>query len=94
MEDVSDERVKPHSQVTFKVRAECEEQMNYLWETKSENSTEWMELSSGSKYQGQGTPSLVVADVDEKDVGMFHCVVSSDGGSVVTREASLRISKS
>ena len=92
IDDLNDVAVKLHDRVTLKVAAVCEETMTYMWQKRVNRRTKWANVSSGSKYSGQGTPTLVITDVEDKDEGLFRCVVSSEGGETVTREASLRIS--
>ena len=65
--------------------------MTYVWQMKRTNSMEWQDVSYESKYKGQGTRTLTIADAEDEDVGTFRCVVSSDGGSIVSRDASLGI---
>lgn len=91
MTDLQDVKTKLQGRVTFEAVAECKEDMTYLWHRRGKHWQEWQEVPQGSKYKGQGTPSLVVEDVDEKDEGVFHCVVSSEGGHITTRDASLKI---
>ena len=91
LEDLKDIKVAPHGQVSLKVDAVGEGSLTYVWQRRVENSTEWKAVPSETKYQGQGTASLVVASVEERDVGLFRCLVFSDGGQCVTKEALLRI---
>ena len=55
------------------------------------NFTEWEEASPETKYEGQGTPSLVVANVEKSDEGLIRCLIISKGGHIFTREAHLGI---
>ena len=88
IEDLRDVRAKFRDQITLEVVAECQEQMEYKWQMKIQKSMDWQDVS----YRGQGTPTLVIPGVEDEDEGLFRCVVSSEGGETVTREASLRIS--
>ena len=88
IEDLRDVRVMFRDQITLEVVAECQEQMEYKWQMKIQKSMDWQDVS----YRGQGTPTLVIPGVEDEDEGLFRCVVSSEGGETVTREASLRIS--
>ena len=63
--------------------------MKYRWQVKRDS--DWRDVASGSNISGHDKPSLIVADVEEDDVGLFRCVVSSDGGETFTNQSSLRI---
>jgi FYVE/RhoGEF/PH domain-containing protein 5/6 len=89
--DLKDVRVPTTGQTSFNVEAVCEGSLTYVWQRKASNSTEWEEVSSDTKYQGQSTPSLVVTNVEKSDEGLIRCLVSSEGGQTYTREAFLRI---
>ena len=87
-----DVRVKVHDEVTFNVTATCEEEMVCKWQMKRNNIPDWKDVPLGSNYKGQSTPNLVISDVkEEEDIGLFRCVVSSEGGESVTKGTSLKI---
>ena len=88
--DLKDARVTPCGQASFTVEAVCEGPVTYVWQRKAMNSTEWEEASE-TKYEGQGTPSLVVTNVEKSDEGLIRCLIISKGGHIFTREAHLEI---
>lgn len=69
----------------------CEGPVCLEWQRKANDATEWQDVSSESRYKGQGTPSLEIVDVEEEDEAMFRCRVSSVGGAISTKEAPLLI---
>ena len=89
--DLKDARVTPHGQASFTVEAVCEGPVTYVWQRKAMNFTEWEEASPETKYEGQGTPSLVVTNVEKSDEGLIRCLIISDGGHIFTREAHIGI---
>ena len=91
VQELRDVRVKVHDEVTFNVTATCEEEMVYKWQMKRNNIPDWKDVLLGSNYKGQSTPNLVISDVREEDIGLFRCVVSSEGGESVTKGTSLKI---
>ena len=91
VEDLKDVSIALQGQVLLKVDAVSEGSLTYVWQRSVEDSTEWKVVPSETKYQGQGTPSLAVTNVEETDAGLFRCLVSSEGGETVTKHACLRI---
>ena len=89
--DLKDARVTPRDQASFTVEAVCEGPVTYVWQRKALNSTEWQEASPETKYEGQGTPSLVVTNVEKSDEGLIRCQIISQWGHIFTREAHLGI---
>ena len=93
VKDLASVKVKRHDRVTLSVVVECEGAMCFEWEKRATNSTEWQEVTSESKYKGQGTPALVIPDIEEEDVGLFRCHIFSAGGNILTKEASVTTCK-
>ena len=91
--DLKDVRVVAHGLASFTVEAVCEGAVTYVWQRKVLNSTEWEEASPETKYKGQGTPSLEVTNVEKADMGLIRCLIISDGGHILTREAHLGIGR-
>ena len=91
VDDLGGIKVKLHTSAMLQVSASCKESMCFMWEKRDVNSTEWCELIDDVKYNGLGTPSLSIPNVEEGDAGLFRCRVHSAGGNVLTNEAPLRI---
>ena len=91
IEDLEGIKVKHRTQTTLKVGGVCDGPMCFEWQRRANDATEWQDVSSEAKYTGQGTPSLTIADVDEEDVGIFRCRISSAGGDTSTKEVPLQI---
>ena len=89
--DLKDVKATLHGQVALKIGVVGEGSLSYTWQKKAENSTEWQTVAAGGKCQGQGTPSLTLAGVEETDEGLFRCQVTSEGGQTCTKEALIRI---
>ena len=81
-----------HDKVSLRVTATSESSLCFVWQRKALNSTEWHDVSEDdARFEGQGSDSLTIAEVEEGDVGVLRCRVHSSGGQVVTKEAPLKI---
>ncbi|MBN1491558.1 MAG: immunoglobulin domain-containing protein [Phycisphaerae bacterium] len=72
-------------QVVFNVAATGDAPLAYRWQKDQSN------LSDGGHYSGVYTPTLTVTGTDASDAAAYRCVVTNDGGSTPSNEATLSL---
>ena len=62
-------------------------QINYRWEKYNSSSGTWISLSH--RALNITSPNLAFSIVTKQDEGVYHCIVTSDDGSVISENATI-----
>ena len=71
------------SDATFHISASGQGAPTYQWQAHA------IDLCDDGRISGSTTPTLLIANVDEADVGSYRCVVGDDNGTVTSHSAAL-----
>jgi hypothetical protein len=84
----SSTQAPPAGSTSFSVEVESASEVAYQWQRNSIN------LTDGDRYSGASSPVLEVNQVGVDSLGEYICILTNDGGSVVTRPALLGFTSS
>jgi lysozyme len=81
----SDRTVAQGGMAQFTVAATGGGTLTYQWQKDGSN------LSDGGHFSGVTTTTLTISDVDGGDAGIYHCVVSNEGGDTPSDGATFTV---
>ena len=81
----------PGNSVLFTVRATGMQPLNYQWQHNTGSGRNGWKNCDVEQFPGADRSTLIIPDVQKSKEGRYHCIVSNNAGSNISKYATLTV---